>query len=526
MARKFICSNKDTVVETKHGKLRGFCLDGIYTFYGIHYAEADRFQMPREPESWEGIMDALSYGFACPLMSQDTPEMELLVPHRYWVMDEHCQNLNIWTPSLDPDAKKPVMVWLHGGGFTAGSAIEQAAYEGDHLSQYGDVVVVSVNHRLNILGYLDLSAYGEKYANSANAGNADLVAALQWIHENISAFGGDPENVTLFGQSGGGEKVICLMNTPAADGLFHKGIVESGVIDVGQKNVADGKPLVDAMLKELGLEKAQVEALETLPYAQLVEAYQNVVPQIVETGGYLGCWPAPNEWYPGHPLYAGFTEHARTIPVLVGSVLGEFCFEQGVQDKDTLTENAIMQLLKEKYGEHTEELAQQFQAAYPGKNLSDLLYVDQFFRVPTTKFIEKRAEQAQAPTYAYMFTYDFPIDGGKVAWHCSEIPFVFHNTDRVAVCNVAGETDRLEEQICSAFVNFAKHGTPAVSTLPEWEPCVLGDEATMILDTECVLRHNHDHELLDMLAECGGVKMNMVDTILSSEDESKPVVRH
>lgn len=526
MARKFICSNTDTVVRTKQGKLRGFCLDGIYTFYGIHYAEADRFQMPREPEAWEGIRDALSYGFVCPLMSQDTPQMELLVPHRYWVMDEHCQNLNIWTPSLKPDAKKPVMVWLHGGAFSAGSAIEQTAYEGDHLSQYGDVVVVSVNHRLNILGYMDLSPYGEKYANSANAGNADLVAALQWIHENIAAFGGDPENVTLFGQSGGGEKVICLMNTPAADGLFQKGIIESGVIDVGQEKAADGRTLVDAILKELGLDETQVEALETLPYARLVEAYQKAAPRIAAEGGYLGCWPSPNEWYPGHPLYAGFTEHARTIPVLVGSVLGEFCFEQGVADKYTLSEEQIEGLLEEKYKEKAGELTQQFQAAYPGKNPADLLYVDQFFRVPARQFIEKRTEQAAAPTYAYMFAYDFPIDGGKVAWHCSEIPFVFHNTDRIAVCNVPGETDLLEERICSAFVNFAKHGTPAVSSLPEWKPCVRGDEATMILDTECVLRHNHDHALLESLASCGSAKMSLADTILDSEDESKPVVRH
>lgn len=320
--------------------------------------------------------------------------------------------------------------------------------------------------------------------------------------------------------------MICMMNTPAADGLFHKGIIESGVIDVGQDKAADGKPLAAAMLRELGLDETQAEALETLPYAQLVEAYKKAVPEIVEADGYLGCWPSPNEWYPGHPLYEGFTEHARTIPVLVGSVLGEFCFEQGVQDKDTLSEKEIMGLLKEKYGERAEELARQFRAAYPGKNLSDLLYVDLFFRVPTVKFIEQRAKQAQAPTYAYMFAYDFPVDGGKTAWHCSEIPFVFHNTDRSPVCNTAGETDLLEEQICGAFVNFAKTGTPAAPTLPEWRPCASGDEATMIFDTKCVLRHNHDHALLETLEKCGGAKMSIVDTILDSEDESKPVVRH
>ena len=171
MGNYFVCSKTDPIVETKPGKIRGFRINTTYTFHGIHYAEADRFQMPQPIKPWTGIKDALAYGYVCPLLKQDEPNMEVLVPHRYWPQNEHCQNLNIWTQSLDPDAKKPVMVWLHGGGFSAGSSIEHVAYEGDHLSEFGDVVVVSVNHRLNILGYLDLSPFSEKYKNSANAGS-------------------------------------------------------------------------------------------------------------------------------------------------------------------------------------------------------------------------------------------------------------------------------------------------------------------------------------------------------------------
>ena len=258
MGDYFVCSKTDPVVETKAGKVRGFRLNTTYAFHGIHYAEADRFQMPQPVKPWKGIKNALAYGYVCPLLKQDEPNMEVLVPHRYWPQDEHCQNLNVWTQSLDPGAKKPVMVWLHGGGFSAGSAIEHVAYEGDHLSEFGDVVVVSVNHRLNILGYLDLSPFGEKYKNSANAGNADMVAALQWVHDNIAAFGGDPENVTIFGQSGGGMKVATLMNTPAADGLFQKGIIESGVYEakVYQKEDGDGTVIVKALLKELNLDES------------------------------------------------------------------------------------------------------------------------------------------------------------------------------------------------------------------------------------------------------------------------------
>ena len=158
-----------------------------------------------------------------------------MVPHRYWIQNENCQNLNIWTQSLDKMAMRPVLVWFHGGGFSMGSSIEQKAYNGENMSKYGDVVVVTVNHRLNILGYLDLSQYGEKYADSANAGQKDLIAALKWIKENIKEFGGNPQNVTIFGQSGGGMKVSGLMQMKEADGLFQKGIIMSGVPDKSYK---------------------------------------------------------------------------------------------------------------------------------------------------------------------------------------------------------------------------------------------------------------------------------------------------
>ena len=210
------------VLHTTSGDLKGYFYDGVYIYKGIPYAYADRFQMP-VPSKWDGVKDATNYGFVCPLQNQDTPNGELMVPHRYWPQDEHCQSLNIWTNKLDPEAKKPVLVWFHGGGYAAGSSIEQVAYDGVSIAKKGDSILVSVNHRLNILGYLDLSPFGEKYKNSANAGHADMVAALQWVHDNIALFGGDPENVTIFGQSGGGMKVTDLMQIPSADGLFQKG---------------------------------------------------------------------------------------------------------------------------------------------------------------------------------------------------------------------------------------------------------------------------------------------------------------
>lgn len=499
MAKEFICSAASPVVQTNAGKLRGFVVDGTYTFHGIKYADAKRFQMPQPVAPWEGIRDALSYGYVSPILNRETASGEVKIPHRYWPKDENCQYLNVWTQSLDPQAKRPVMVWLHGGGFRDGSSIEHVAYDGENLSRFGDVVVVTVNHRLNILGYLDLSPYGEKYWNSGNAGNADLVASLQWVHENIAQFGGDPENVTIFGQSGGGGKVSSLMQTPAANGLFQKGIIMSGVYNGTLcPEKPDSRPLIQAMLQELGLAEEDIEQLEVLPYEALAEAYKKVSPAIQEKGGYVGCVPIPNEYYPGDPRLVGFTPHARTIPVLVGTVIGEMCtFGPGLPDRRTRSREDQLTYLRKFLGDKTEELVPLFEECYPGRPITDLVLLDTFSRVATKDFCRKKAEHAQSATYNYLFTFDFPIDDGTPAWHCADIPFVFHNTDKVPVCNIPGVSDQLEETMSSLFVNFARTGVPTAPGLPQWDPCVPGDLPTMLLDRECKLVHNFDDKLYE-----------------------------
>ncbi len=499
MSRKFVCTPTEPVVQTKAGKLRGYAVDGTYTFHGIKYADAKRFQMPTEVEPWDGVKDAMSYGYICPILADPVPMGEVMVPHRYWLSHENCQYLNVWTQSIDSSSKKPVMVWLHGGGFTAGSSIEQVAYDGENMSKYGDVVVVSLNHRLNILGYLDLSPFGEQFKNSANAGNADLVAALKWIHENIANFGGDPENVTLFGQSGGGMKIWSLMQTPSADGLFQKGIIESGVLS-GFLNGAKGNGtlIVSAMLEELGFEKNDAEKLVTVPYAVLAEAYKKVAPSIAKQGAYIGCAPMQNDFYLGDPCEVGFTEHAKTIPVMIGTVLGEFAFGPGIPNKHQLSQSETEAMIVKKYGDNADQLMQLFQEAYPEKHLTDLLDLDSLFRAPTKDFIAKKAAYNQAPTYSYLFAFEFPYDDGKAAWHCSELPFVFHNTEKVPICNVPGISDRLEEQIFGAWIHFAKSGNPNGAELPEWPACQPRDEATMVFDRTCAVKHNFDNELIDL----------------------------
>ena len=226
--QQVFCNHHKPVANTPLGQLRGVKTEDAYIFRGIKYANARRFHMPEPVESWNGIRDAIIYGFVCPEITTPVPHDQFTVPHVFYPQHEDCQYLNIWTQSLDSQAKRPVMVWLHGGGYSTGSGIEHYAYDGEELSRHQNVVVVTLNHRLNVLGYLDLSAYDEEYAQSGNVGMADIVEALRWVKNNIAAFGGDPENVTVFGQSGGGGKVTTLLQMPSADGLYHRAIMRTG----------------------------------------------------------------------------------------------------------------------------------------------------------------------------------------------------------------------------------------------------------------------------------------------------------
>lgn len=491
------------VLETTSGKLKGYFYDGEYIFKGIPYACADRFQMPAEAK-WEGVKDATSYGFVCPLMAQDVPNGELLVPHRYWPQSEHCQNLNIWTKALDREAKSPVVVWLHGGGYFAGSSIEQEAYDGFNMCMQGDVVVVSINHRLNILGYLDLSPFGEKYRNAGNAGHADIVAALKWIHENISLFGGDPDNVTVFGQSGGGAKVADLMQIEEADGLFHKGMIMSGVSSADKGMLpaekGDGWEIVTALLNELGWTEEEVDKLETVPYPQLAEAYAKVSPAIARRGGYIGGTPLVNDYYTGNPLECGLRTQAYDIPMLIGTVFGEFAsFAPATFNKMELTKEDRAEEIRKVYKERTEEITEAFKKAYPDKNETDLLVVDRAMRQSSKRLARMHAGGGKKNTYLYDFTLEFPFMYNKAAWHCADIPFFFHNVDKVEICGMPGVSDKLESQMFDAFIAFVRTGNPGHENLPAWPEVTKEQEPTMIFDRICEVRMNFDDELYELI---------------------------
>ena len=502
MTNSFTYRPDAAVVETTHGKVRGYIWNGINVFKGIPYARARRFHAPEPTEDWTDVFDATSFGYVCPLLDLGKPSGEVYVPHRFWPMDEDCLNLNIWTPGLD-GGKRPVLVWLHGGGYRAGSSIEHIAYEGENMARFGDAVVVSINHRLNILGYFDLSAFGEEYANSGNAGGDDIIESLRWVRDNIAAFGGDPGNVTVFGQSGGGGKVTTLLQSPAADGLYHRGFNMSGVfrdeIAREEGGVGSCEEFAKAMMAQLNV--GSVKEMEKVPFAQLADAYKAVAPEFAARGKYTGCQPHPNQFYLGHPMRVGFRKETADVPMLIGSVFGEFTsfvpfpYDRGMSRTDAAA------LLADLYGaDAAAKIGAAFEKAYPERPLIDALNLDTVVRSPEIDYVRERSALNNR-TWSYLFNQDMPVDGGRTPWHCADIPFVFHNTSFTPHTTIPGVTERLEEQIFESVMAFARTGDPNSASVPAWPASSPESEAVMIFDENTRIGVNFDHDLIPAAAE-------------------------
>lgn len=473
----------DGIVRTTAGLVQGTNEDGIYRYLGVPYAQAtERFVPAEEVTPWEGVRMADTYG----PMSPQGSISGVGGSGDQSGTDNNCQNLNIWTPGVNDGQARPVMVWLHGGGFSTGSANE-AGYDGENLSREGDVVVVSVNHRLNTFGFLDLSAYGYKYQYSANVGMMDIVDALEWIQDNIAAFGGDPDNVTVFGQSGGGAKVLALMSSPYAEGLFDKGIVQSGATEtmgVVFNSQEASTTLTENILDILGITAENIEDIQTVPVDELQAAATQALQQTGQElqlpaalgGGYSMDWEpvVDGDFLPTDPVTEdSFAEAGRDIPLLIGSNLNEW---SGFFATDPI--------------EETPELEAALRAAYPNKPGLTADQVDSTtIRLPLLKIMSHKADQGGAPVYAYMFTY------GN-SYHTAEIPYVFDNLGS----NATAEQQALAEQMSMAWINFARTGVPSAEGLPQWEAYTRESGATMILDTEPELVYHHDQALMELLA--------------------------
>lgn len=504
--------SRTAIAETTYGKVAGYRQDGINIFKGIPYAKAERFMAPEPPDKWEGVRSSRAYGPTCPQgkrMGWYSDEQAFAFDWDDGYPDENCLRVNVWTPGIKDGKKRPVMVWLHGGGFSAGSGQELPSYDGTNLAKKGDVVVVTLNHRLNILGFLDLSVCGDKYAKSGNAGLLDLVAALQWVHDNIASFGGDASNVTIFGQSGGGGKVSMLLATPSAHGLFHKAIIQSGSM-VRTMTPEYSRRIGAAVLEELGLTPAQTDSLRTMPYPRLLAAGEKAVTKVKaqadaagENHAFIFGW-APvvdGDVLPAQPFDPKAPEQSRDIPVMLGTTMHEFTASTYVPAFRNIDKAGAVNILKGRYGDRTDEFVEAYAKAYPGYQPKDLIDIDVIFRPSALSLAKIKADQQGAPVYMYMFAWESPVmDGILRSTHCMEIPFVFNNVVRHAAMTGGGDdAQKLADRMSGAWINFARTGNPNADGLPQWEPYTSENGAAMIFDNECRMRYKHDKELMDIV---------------------------
>jgi len=510
-----VSTPRSAVAKTQYGKVRGFLDGGVLTFKGVPYgattAGENRWLPAKPPAPWTDEYPTLTYGANCPqnLHPWTSTEQTFLFDWDDGWQSEDMLKLNIWTPSLT--GKRPVMFYMHGGGFSFGSSYELPSHEGAQMARHHDVVQVSVNHRLNILGFFDAAEIGgSAYEDSANVGMTDLVAALKWVHENIENFGGDPDRVMIYGQSGGGSKVTTLMGMPSAVGLIHRASAQSG----GGGNIPSRdqqKELARQTMKELGLSPNDIGALQKMEWAKLFAAGNAAAAKIHPPGP-----PMMGPGAPGHPrvgwspcvdgklitmrsFFDAAPDVSKNVPMLVGSVS-----EEGNQMSSRPTEEEWHANLSKMYGEEKANgIVAALKKAYPQKKIQTLSYMCSGkpglnglgMRNNVVKMARLKHEQKAAPVYAWYFTWQSPmLDGVAGAWHTAELQFCFDNTKRCeqGTGNTV-EAQALAKRMASAWAAFAATGNPSISGL-NWAPSDPETNKTMVWDNECRMVNDPEGE--------------------------------
>ena len=486
-------------VETRYGRVRGYVAGGIHTFRGLRYGAstggANRFKPPVKPDPWTGTMQSyVATGGASAPQILAPPGLPQGPAYRSDApISEDCLFLNLFTPGVGDGARRPVMVWIHGGGYAIESGTAPV-FDGTNLARLSDVVVVTLNHRLGPFGHMYLAdVLGPDYADSGNVGFLDMAAALEWVRDNIAAFGGDPGNVTLFAQSSGGGKVGALMVMPAAKGLFHKVIIESGATPrLGTLERA--RMATDRALAALGLSKDRAREVLTLPMERFL------IPGPGggggPTGGAVGGGPiVDGRSIPRHPFDPDAPEISAHVPLLMGSNRTEMTMVGATPAQFNLDEAGLRAQLSRQLGARTEEIIGVFRASRPKATPSDLYFVISTFLRTTRDTIdvaERRVMRGGAPTYVYQFTWGTPVEGGKYGTpHGLELAFVFNNL-RGAESYIGDgpELQPMADRFGHLWTSFARTGVPSAPATPVWEPYNLAEHPTLMIDVHPRLVHD------------------------------------
>ena len=503
------------VTDTQHGRVRGYVLRGIHYFLGIPYGAdtsgANRFLPPRKPQAWADVRPAIWWGNSAPQNMEKRYANPYAAFRDHWNYDdvsEDCLRLNVFTPGIKDGKKRPVLFWIHGGGFTNGNGIEHDGYNGENFARLGDAVFVSINHRLGPLGYCDLAGVGgERFAASGNVGTLDIVLALEWVRDNIARFGGDPGNVTIMGQSGGGAKVCTLTAMPSAKGLFHKAVVQSGAaLKMGEKAVSE--KLGAYVLGEAGLAAGEIEKLQAMPWkdylAAATRALQKLTRELGPGGGGLrrGFNPVVDgAILPQHPYAPEPAPAAAAVPMIICSTFDE----QSPSWMDSALEDVTLEQVVEKvkvragfgpgFGEKARDVVEAYAKAFPGKKPVEIWSLVSSNRQGAVALADAKSKQP-APVYMSWFGWQPPLfDGRMRAFHCVDICFWFHNTDLMLSHTGGGARPRkLAARMAGSLLQFMKTGDPNGGGLSHWPRYTAARGETMILDDVSVVKNDPDGE--------------------------------
>jgi para-nitrobenzyl esterase len=513
------------IAETSFGKVRGIEKRGIKVFKGIPYGAStegvNRFMPPVDAISWAGVRDAFEYGHSAPqsvprraannpdarkssptISTNITPKNSAAAksvsgPSIFRALGvpgdknpgegEDCLVLNVWTPALDDGRKRPVMLWLHGGGFRGGSG-SNPGWDGTNLCLRGDVVVLTINHRVNVCGFANFSAFSPDFAASGQAGMLDIVHALKWVRTNIAQFGGDPDTVMIFGQSGGGRKCETLLAMPSAKGLFHRATIESGialkVVDLG---VATRN--AEQLLAKLNISKTDIQKIQQLPLADILTAAAAVDREQgnvdLDTMGFAPS--VDGKILPQHPVYPTASPVSANVPVMIGSTRTEYTGNTTDAILWHLDEDGMQTRIKELLGDQAEAMVKLYRRYSPDASPSDIFFLiesDYRYVAKTMKAAERRAALGKGAVYLYYFAWKTPVQGGLLeSPHNLEWPFAF---DNVKICaNLTGggpDAMALADKVSDAWIAFARTGNPNTPKLPNWPEFNAANRATMIFD--------------------------------------------